>query len=150
VILIGPGETAGLIETVALALFVESAVLVALTVAVVAVLTLGAVYKPSLEIVPVVADQLTEVLLVPVTNAASRSVPADWMVEVLGDTVTLTPEPKEPEIVIWVRSLATMPFESTARSLNELVAAELGVPVIAPVVESKTNPFGREPSATVN
>jgi hypothetical protein len=100
VILIGPGETAGLIETVALALFVESAVLVAFTVAVVVVLTLGAVYQPSLEIVPVVADQLTEVLLVPLTNAARRSVPADWMVEALGDIVTLMLEPEEPEIVI--------------------------------------------------
>jgi hypothetical protein len=76
-ILIGVDETAGLIETVALALFVASAVLVAFTVAIVVVLTLGAVYQPSLEIVPVVADQLTEVLLVPLTSAASRSVAAD-------------------------------------------------------------------------
>jgi hypothetical protein len=73
----GVDETAGLIETVALALFVLSAVLVAFTVAVVVVLTVGAVYQPSLETDPVVADQLTEVLLVPLTSAASRSVPAD-------------------------------------------------------------------------
>jgi hypothetical protein len=59
-------------------------------------------------------------------------------------------EPEELEIVICARSLAAIPFESTARSLNELVVAEVGVPVIAPVVEFKTNPFGSEPSKTVN
>jgi hypothetical protein len=59
------------------------------------------------------------------------------------------PEPEELEIVISVRSLATIPFESTARSLNELVVAEIGVPVTAPVVEFKASPLGREPSKTV-
>jgi hypothetical protein len=144
----GVEETAGLIETVALALFVVSAVLVAFTVATVVVLTLGAVYQPSLETDPVVADQLTEVLLVPLTNAASRSVPADWIVEAVGDTATVMLEPEELEMLISARVLATIPFESTARSLNELVVGEIGVPVTAPVVEFKTNPFGREPSKT--
>ena len=144
----GVEETAGLIETVALALLVVSAVLVAFTVAVVIVLTLGAVYQPSLETDPVVADQLTEVLLVPLTNAASRSVPADWIVEAVGDTATVMLEPEELEMLISARVLATIPFESTARSLNELVVGEIGVPVTAPVVEFKTNPLGREPSKT--
>jgi hypothetical protein len=66
------GETATLTlepvvvtETVALALFVLSATLVARTVTVVEVVTFGAVRVPVLEIVPALADQVTAVLLTP-------------------------------------------------------------------------------------
>jgi len=55
--------------TVAAALFVLSAELVAFTVYEPAVL--GAVYRPDVEIVPPEADQLTAVLLVPVTVAVN-------------------------------------------------------------------------------
>lgn len=66
------GETATLTleavvvtDTVAAALFVVSATLVARTVMFVAAVTLGAVRYPVLEIVPALADQVTAVLLAP-------------------------------------------------------------------------------------
>jgi hypothetical protein len=71
VIVVEDGETATLTldpaptETTALAVLVVSATLVARTVTVVAVVTLGAVKPPVLEIVPALADQFTAVLLVP-------------------------------------------------------------------------------------
>ena len=61
----------GFMVTVALAYFVVSARLVAFTVAVVVVLTAGAVNNPELETVPLVADQVTDVLLVPLTEAVN-------------------------------------------------------------------------------
>ena len=62
-------EVAGVTETVALDLFVVSATLVAVTVTLVLLLTLGAVNIPTLETEPAEADQVTAVLLVPWTVA---------------------------------------------------------------------------------
>jgi hypothetical protein len=56
---------AGLTEILALAFFVESAALVAVTVTVVLVETFGAVNIPADETEPPLADQLTEVFVVP-------------------------------------------------------------------------------------
>ena len=58
---VGAAET----DTVAMALLVVSATLVARTVTVVALVTFGAVNVPVFEIVPAVADQVTPVLPVP-------------------------------------------------------------------------------------
>jgi hypothetical protein len=75
VIVVEDGETATLTldpaptETTALAVLVVSAALVARTVTVVAAVTLGAVKLPVLEIDPALADQTTDVLLVPCTLA---------------------------------------------------------------------------------
>ena len=62
---LGVGVEAGLTEMLALAFFVESAALVAVTVTVVPAETLGAVNIPTDEIEPALADQLTEVFVVP-------------------------------------------------------------------------------------
>jgi hypothetical protein len=62
---LGVGVDAGLIETLALAFFVESAALVAVTVTLVLAETLGAVNIPAEEMEPALADQLTDVLVVP-------------------------------------------------------------------------------------
>jgi hypothetical protein len=62
---LGAGVEAGLTETLALAFFVESAALVAVMVTLVLVETLGAVNIPPDEIEPALADQLTDVLVVP-------------------------------------------------------------------------------------
>jgi len=62
---IAKDEVAGLTATVALDFFVESALLVAVTVTFAALLTLGAVNIPPLETVPAVEDHVTAVLLVP-------------------------------------------------------------------------------------
>lgn len=59
----------GAMLTTALALLVESAWLVAVTVTPVLVVTLGAVNKPLLETVPALAVQVTAVLLDPFTAA---------------------------------------------------------------------------------
>lgn len=86
---LGVGVDAGLTETLALAFFVESAVLVAVTVTLVVVETLGAVNIPPEEIEPALAFQLTDVLDVPWTLAANCCVlPAPMLVDE-GDTETL-------------------------------------------------------------
>jgi hypothetical protein len=74
--------------TVAEAVLVISTTLFAVTVYVPAVL--GAVYRPDVEIVPAVADQVTDVLLEPVTVTVNCCIPPVWMDEDVGlmDTVT--------------------------------------------------------------
>jgi len=74
--------------TVAEADLVVSATLVALTVYVPVVL--GAVYSPEEEMVPPVADQVTDVLLLPVTDAANCCVAPVCIEAEVGVTLTLT------------------------------------------------------------
>jgi hypothetical protein len=69
---------------------VLSATLVAVIVAVVDELTLGAVNTPSLEIAPALALQLTPVFDVFVTEAAKRWLPPDTRLDEVGETATLT------------------------------------------------------------
>ena len=61
--------TVGVTVTLAEAVFVESAWLVAVTVAVVVELTVGAVNNPPLEMVPAEAFQVTPVFVEPLTLA---------------------------------------------------------------------------------
>jgi len=61
-------EVGGAIATMALAFFVASAALVAVTVTFVLLVTLGAVKKPLLETVPALELQVTLVLVEPVTE----------------------------------------------------------------------------------
>lgn len=65
------GALAGFTVTLALALFVESAELVAVTVTIVFVVTEGALNIPVPEIVPALEDHVTDVLLVPWTVATN-------------------------------------------------------------------------------
>ena len=67
-----------------------SATLVAITVAVVGTLTLGAVNIPLLLIVPPAARHSTAVLDVFLTVAVNCCVPAEVMIDEVGETVTLT------------------------------------------------------------
>jgi hypothetical protein len=62
---LGVGVEAGVTTTLTVAFFVESATLVALTITVVLVETVGAVNMPADEIEPALADQFTEVFVVP-------------------------------------------------------------------------------------
>ena len=67
--------TTGVMITLAVAVLLASATLVAVTVTVCGLLSAaGAVYKPPLEIVPTagLTDHVTAVLLVPVTAAANN------------------------------------------------------------------------------
>jgi len=83
----GAGETVGgLTTTLARALFVGSATLVAVTVALVELVTVGAVNKPLLEIEPALADQVTDVFELFVTDAENCSVPEATRLVEAGDT----------------------------------------------------------------
>jgi|SRR5712692_8400461 len=87
----GGGGGGGLFATTltdATAFLVGSAALVAATVADIDVLTLGAVKAPLLDIVPALADQITPVLLVPLTVAVNCCVPPETTVAVAGETAT--------------------------------------------------------------
>ena len=93
------GETATLTldpaatVTVALAIFVVSAALVARTVTVMAAVTLGAVKLPVLEMLPALADQVTPVLLVPWTLAENCWAAPDATLALVGETEMLTLDP---------------------------------------------------------
>ena len=86
-------EVGGVTATVALDFFVVLALLVAVTVTLVLLLTFGAVNMPLLETVPAVADQVTAVLLVPWTVAANCCVFPDVRVVLDGETVMLIVDP---------------------------------------------------------
>ena len=90
VMLSGVGEST-VIVTDAVPDLVASATLVAITVALVLTVTVGAWYSPVLEIVPVEADQVTATFEVFVTRAVNCLVPADGTEAVAGETVTTTP-----------------------------------------------------------
>ena len=75
---------------VALADLDVSAALVALTVTVVSVVTVGAVNNPEALIVPAVAVQVTVVFVLLLTVAVNCCVPPDAIDALVGDTVTLT------------------------------------------------------------
>jgi len=82
-------EATGLTATVAIAFFEVFALLVAVTVTLVAPLTVGAANRPLLEIVPADADQVTPVLVVPCTLAVNCFVLPDVRDVLVGETVTL-------------------------------------------------------------
>jgi hypothetical protein len=69
---------------------VGSAMLVAVTVAFVLTVTVGAWYRPVLEIVPGEADQITATFEVLLTRAVNCLVPTDGTVAVAGERVTTT------------------------------------------------------------
>ncbi len=126
--------TGVLIEMVAVADFVVSATLVALTVAVPAVA--GAVYKPVLETVPppLVTVQVTAVLLLPVTVALNWTEPFVPTDVVAGEIVTATGE------VIDILADAALVESAT------LVAVTMEVPAFAgavynPVLETDPLPL---------
>jgi hypothetical protein len=80
----------GLTVTLALDFFVVSAVLVAVTVTFVLLVTLGAVNIPLLVIAPPVAFQVTAVFEVLLTVAVNSWFPAEMRRDEVGETATLT------------------------------------------------------------
>jgi len=86
----GRAVPAGLMVTLAVATFVESAVLVAVMVACSVEVTVGAVNNPDAEIVPTFAVQVTVVLLALFTVAANCCTPPESIVAVTGSIVMLT------------------------------------------------------------
>ena len=80
---------------------VASAALVTVTVTVVLALTAGAVKSPELEIDPAVADQVTAVLVEPVTVAENCWVPTEATEALFGDIETATGEGEVPTTETW-------------------------------------------------
>src|SRR5262249_33278470 len=112
------GATVGAVMvSVAVADWEESALLVAVTVAVVFDFTAGAVYMPLLLTVPGEADHVTATFEVLVTSAVNCSVPEDATVAVAGLIETATwaaastviakasAPPMSPESVTWTPKL---------------------------------------------
>lgn len=116
------------------------------------VVTLGAVNKPLVEITPAVADHTTAVLLVPCTVALNCLVPPDVRLALVGDTATLmlVNGTLGEEIVICSCNLLLPPTASLTFTQKFLVTAIVGVPVIAPVFEFRTNPVGNAPAVVEN
>lgn len=124
-----------------MAVLVWSATLVAVTVAEVVLETVGAVNFPNSVMLPVVVDQVTDVLLVPLTNALNCSLPADDTLELVGDTEIPTLPVEDPFTVrlnVFSKRLARESITST-RTLKEPVA--VGVPEIVPA-ELRVKPAG--------
>ena len=78
-----------LTDTLADAFFVVAATLVAVTVTVVVVLTVGALNSPVEETEPALADHVTAVWLVLLTVAENCCDPPDATVALVGETATL-------------------------------------------------------------
>src|ERR1700758_1058924 len=77
------------------------ATLVAVMITEVFLVTLGAVKAPLLEMVPALADQVTDVSAVPLMLAVKRCCPFERMVVLLGEIEILMPElPSETTIRI--------------------------------------------------
>src|ERR1017187_3519805 len=85
-------EAWGLTVTVAAACKLGLAALVAVMVTEVLLVTLGAVNAPLLEIVPALADQVTDVFAVPLIWAVNCCCPCKVMVALLGEIEIVLPE----------------------------------------------------------
>ena len=85
-------EAWGVTATVAAACELGLAALVAVMVTEVLLVTLGAVKAPLLEIVPVLADQVTDVFAVPLILAVNCCCPCEVMVVLLGEIEIVLPE----------------------------------------------------------
>ena len=81
--------SAGVTVTLAVALIKGLATLLAVITALVWAETVGAVYSPVLEIVPMLADQVTCRLVALVTVAANLSFAPDGTVALVGERVTV-------------------------------------------------------------
>lgn len=88
VVMLRTGAAAGVTVTAAVPNLVWSATLVAVTVALVLVLTVGAVYRPELETVPGDAVQVTATFDELLTSAVNCFVVPDTTVADEGETVT--------------------------------------------------------------
>lgn len=113
------------------------------------VVTLGALKKPLLEILPKLVDQFTAVLLVPCTVAVNCCVPPDPVLRLVGEIARLMFEGCAfPWILIDARSLVLLPVESVTVIEKALVIGQSGVPLIAPVRVFRAIFLGNIPRVT--
>lgn len=117
--------------------------LVAVIVALVFAVTVGASYNPVLLMVPTEAVQVTTLLEALLTTAENCLLPGDATVVVAGETVTTTAPGAETVIckavVLWP------PTGSLTVILKLDVPATVGVPEIVPLVELRAKPAGNAP-----
>jgi len=134
---------------------VVSATLVAVTVAVVEELTLGAVNIPLLEIVPPVALQVTAVFEALLTLAVNCWLPAEMRLDEIGETATLTAADEGLTVIVdreyWLGS-ATL----VAVTLAVVVAVTLAavnnplLEIVPPVADQVTAVFDVLPTVAEN
>ena len=139
-----------MIETVAEPDFVGSALLVAVTVAVVLLLTVGLLYMPVLEIVPSLADHFTATSEVLLTSALNCMEPVDGTVAVPGVTFTTIPAPVFSKTAVWNGCAPSLPLASCTRIPKLKVPALLGFPESVPLAAPSINPFGSCPHPSEN
>ena len=87
--MVGPEDLAATV-TFAEEYWLDCATLVAVTTTEVLVFVVGAENIPALEMLPPVVDQVTAVLLVPLTDAVNCCEPPDATTAVVGEMVTET------------------------------------------------------------
>src|SRR5437667_1202094 len=137
----------GVTTTVATARTVGSATLMSVIVTVPTALPAGAAYQPSCEMVPLVADQVTETSLIPLTRAVNCTLP-------LEETVVLAGDISKPMIgaapaatsMLSILEPTTIPLKSAAVTANRCAPDVRGVPEIMPVFASSTSPEGSVPA----
>lgn len=139
----------GLTATVALAFFEMFALLVAVTVTLVATLTVGAANRPLLETVPADADQVTAVLVVPCTLAVNCFVFPEVRDVLFGDTVMLMVEPAglmaTAALAVFVVSAALVALTVTFVLLVTVGAVNMPLLEIVPPVELQVTALLLEP-----
>ena len=135
-------EPAGFTETLALAFFVVFALLVAVIVTFVDVVTVGAVKRPLLETEPADADHVTAVLLVPCTLALNCCVFPEVTLALLGDIATLMigGATFTTALAFLVVSAALVAVTVTFVLLLTLGAVKSPLAEIAPPVEDQVTP----------
>ncbi len=154
-VVVGAGADGAATVTAALPCDVELAALVAVTVTLVLLDTVGAVNTPLLLMLPAVVDHVTAVLLVPCMVALNCWFVPETRFALVGLTVTVTVG-LLVEIVagalmmIWPWLRKTFPAESYTVNLKLLVPATVGVPVTNPVSWARMSPCGRVPAGTAN
>ena len=121
-------------ETVALADLVESATLVAVTVTSVPAATPAKDKSPEPEMLPADADQVTEVLLLPVTVAVNCSVPADGTDAEVGEMLTATTTTGAVTVMVAVPDLVGSSVEVAVMVTVVALAGAVYAPVTALIV----------------
>jgi hypothetical protein len=140
----------GLTSTLAIAFFVLSAALVAMTVTLISLVTAGAVTTPVFDTEPALALQVTAVLLVPCTVALNCWRFPEAMRVAVGEIAILMSEFELEKIARRACMLTTAPCASVTRTRKYFVAAIVGLPVMLPLVRFKVNPEGSVPSTRLN
>jgi hypothetical protein len=124
------GGANGVTVSVAEAVWLVSAWLMAVTVTAVLEVTVGAVKSPELETDPAVADQVTAVFVVPVTDAVNCWVPVEATVATVGEMLMATLDgPHVPGVRLLLKPFKILP-DPILLLPDELMATPRPVPPV--------------------